>query len=110
MKAGADPAIDRFCDSLWLEDGLARNTLESYRSDIEHFARWLDSRRMGTLLEADKAQVLGYLAHRVSQGARARTSARLLSAEAGPEARKASFGEDTVRRASLCSPPYGSGR
>jgi integrase/recombinase XerD len=80
MKAGADPAIDRFCDALWLEDGLARNTLESYRSDLEHFARWLDSRHMGPLLEAGKAEVLGYLAHRVSQGARARSSARLLSA------------------------------
>ena len=80
MKAGADPAIDRFCDALWLEDGLARNTLESYRSDLEHFARWLRSQRTSTLLEADKAAVLGYLAHRVAQGARARTSARLLSA------------------------------
>jgi integrase/recombinase XerD len=80
MKAGADPAIDRFCDSLWLEDGLARNTLEGYRSDLEHFALWLRARRTGTLLDADKAEVLGYLAHRVSQGARARTSARLLSA------------------------------
>jgi integrase/recombinase XerD len=80
MKARVDPAIDRFCDALWLEDGLARNTLESYRSDLEHFARWLGARRKRGVLEAGKAEVLGYLAHRVAQGASARSSARLLSA------------------------------
>jgi integrase/recombinase XerD len=80
MKAGVDAAIDRFCDALWLEDGLARNTLDGYRSDLEHFGRWLRARGACTLLEADKAEVLAYLAHRVGQGASARSSARLLSA------------------------------
>ena len=27
-------ALDRFCDGLWLADGLARNTLVSYRRDL----------------------------------------------------------------------------
>lgn len=80
MKAGVDSAIDGFCDALWLEDGLARNTLESYRSDLEHFARWLGARDSQSLLGADKADVLAYLAHRVARGASARSSARLLSA------------------------------
>src|SRR5690606_14519226 len=79
MKAGAEAAIDRFCDALWLEDGLARNSLESYRSDLIHFARWL-ARRSRPLLAADKADVLAYLAHRVGAGVSSRTSARLLSA------------------------------
>jgi len=79
MKA-AEPEIDRFCDALWLEDGLARNTLESYRSDLSHFARWLAAERTRPLLEADKADVLAYLAHRVGGGTSARSSARLLSA------------------------------
>ena len=38
----ADTAdIDNFCDALWLEDGLARATLASYRSDLGRLAGWL---------------------------------------------------------------------
>ena len=33
--------IDEFCDALWLEDGLAKNTLEAYRRDMNLFAGWL---------------------------------------------------------------------
>ncbi|MCC7082071.1 MAG: site-specific tyrosine recombinase XerD [Burkholderiales bacterium] len=80
MKAVVDCSIDRFCDALWLEDGLARNTLEGYRSDLAHFDRWLDARSARTLLAAEKTDVLGYLAHRVAQGASTSSSARLLSA------------------------------
>ena len=29
-----DPLVDRFLDALWLEDGLARNTLAAYRQDL----------------------------------------------------------------------------
>ena len=34
--------LDEFSDALWLEDGLSRNTLESYRSDLQKFAEWLE--------------------------------------------------------------------
>ena len=34
-------SIDAFCDAVWLEDGLARNTLDAYRRDLTGFARWL---------------------------------------------------------------------
>jgi integrase/recombinase XerD len=34
-------AIDRFIEALWLEDGLARNTLEAYRRDLTGLAAWL---------------------------------------------------------------------
>ncbi len=26
--------IDQFCDTIWLEDGLSRNTLDAYRRDL----------------------------------------------------------------------------
>jgi len=29
--------LDEFSDSLWLEDGLSRNTLDSYRNDLRLF-------------------------------------------------------------------------
>lgn len=33
--------LERFIDALWLEDGLASNTLEAYRRDLSQFAAWL---------------------------------------------------------------------
>ena len=73
-----EPVLDAFCDALWLEDGLARNTLQSYRCDIEQFGAWV-ARRSRSLLTAGKADVLEYLAYRVKARARARTTARLVS-------------------------------
>jgi integrase/recombinase XerD len=34
-------SLDIFIESLWLEDGLAQNTLEAYRRDIQVFFDWL---------------------------------------------------------------------
>ena len=79
MKAVAEPAIDRFCDALWLEDGLAQNTLQAYRTDLAQFAAWIAACGSKDLPAAEKSDVLAYLAHRVAQGASVRTSARLLS-------------------------------
>jgi integrase/recombinase XerD len=33
--------IDEFIDALWLADGLSKNTLGAYRSDLALFAGWL---------------------------------------------------------------------
>jgi integrase/recombinase XerD len=74
MKRAEDPLLDEFCDRLWLEDGLARNTLESYRRDLRQFAEWLRKRQVATLPDASKADVLAYLAHRVG-GAQRRAPA-----------------------------------
>jgi len=37
--------IDDFCDNLWLEQGLAKNSLEAYRRDMTLFVRWLELKR-----------------------------------------------------------------
>ncbi len=79
MKASDAPLLDEFCDSLWLEDGLARNTLESYRRDLRQLELWLHQERRRTLLDADHSDLLSYLAHRVSTRAKATTTSRLLS-------------------------------
>ncbi len=34
-----DALIDRFCDHLWLEDGLADLTLAAYRRDLKTFGQ-----------------------------------------------------------------------
>jgi integrase/recombinase XerD len=70
--------IENFADALWMERGLSGNTLSAYRSDLAAFAGWLG--QQGTaLLDAQRNQLLSYLALRVQQGARPRTTARLLS-------------------------------
>ena len=79
MKAPDDPILDEFCDSLWLEDGLSRNTLDSYRRDLAQFQLWLDQQRRKRLLGADHADLLVYLAHRVAGHTKATTTSRQLS-------------------------------
>jgi len=74
-----DDLLDEFCDSLWLQDGLARNTLESYRRDLRQFAIWLHAGHGKTLLEARHGDIQAYLGHKFATKARATSAARLLS-------------------------------
>ena len=74
MKASDSALIDEFCDALWLEDGLARNTLESYRRDIVKFGAWLAAKHGRSLLAAGHANLLGFLAHQVQHRAKATTA------------------------------------
>ncbi|MCX7176200.1 MAG: site-specific tyrosine recombinase XerD [Proteobacteria bacterium] len=53
--------LDQFCDNLWLEDGLAKNTLAAYRSDLSLFAGWL-SGNGGNLVAVDEPCIKAYLA------------------------------------------------
>lgn len=53
--------IDQFCDALWLEDGLARNTLAAYRSDLVKFAGWLPTQG-ATLPQVTEQHLRDYLA------------------------------------------------
>jgi integrase/recombinase XerD len=72
--------LDRFADGLWLNDGLARNTLESYRRDVRQFAEWLHRDAGTTLLEAVPADLQRHLAWQVSERRRKpRTTGRLVS-------------------------------
>ena len=79
MKASSTQSIDEFCDALWLEDGLSRNTLDSYRRDLRQFAAWLEAKNGGELLSAGQELIQDYLAHKFRSKARATTAARLLS-------------------------------
>ena len=58
----SDPGLlDQFIDHLWLEDGLSRNTLESYRRDLQLFADWLNKKSL-SLAEAQQTEIQQYLA------------------------------------------------
>jgi integrase/recombinase XerD len=72
--------LDEFSDTLWLEDGLSRNTLESYRRDLNKFAGWLEQHRNAPLLQGTHADIQGFLAHLVvEQKARATSTSRAIS-------------------------------
>ncbi|MFA7268022.1 MAG: site-specific tyrosine recombinase XerD [Sterolibacterium sp.] len=61
--APADSALlDQFCDNLWLEDGLAKNTLSAYRSDLAQFAGWL-AENDTALIDVVAQHIKDYLAH-----------------------------------------------
>ena len=70
--------IDTFCDTLWLEDGLAKASLASYRSDLLRFAGWLSEHRLGTLCNADDVALTRFVAT-LSQTLRASSQARYIS-------------------------------
>jgi integrase/recombinase XerD len=67
--AASNTSIDLFCDALWLEHGLAKNTLEAYRRDLMLFAEWLSKTRGGTIDVTTEADMNGYMAARRSDKA-----------------------------------------
>ena len=70
--------LDAFCDSLWLEEGLARATLECYRRDLKQLAVWLAPQDK-SLLTAEHADLLGFLAFKIRRHNSPRTTSRQLS-------------------------------
>lgn len=76
-KADEHPTLSAFIDSLWLEEGLSRNTLDAYRRDLTLFDAWL--RTHGKALpDAQEADIHGYFAERHAQ-TRATTANRRLT-------------------------------
>ena len=76
-----DPVIDQFADSLWLSDGLARNTIESYGRDIAQLDDWLRKENAATLLTLGAQHLQAFLGHRIETiHASPRSTARLTSA------------------------------
>lgn len=70
--------IDAFCEALWLEDGLAANTLAAYAADLLGTARWLRAQRSVGLSVAGEADLLACVAARFSSS-RPSTANRRLS-------------------------------
>lgn len=71
--------IEGFADALWMERGLSPNTLAAYQSDLRAFALWIGRERGRRLMEAERLDLLDYLALLSTQGRKPRSAARLLS-------------------------------
>lgn len=79
--------LDEFLDALWLEDGLSRNTLESYRGDLRQFGEWLGKQKQNdsfrqdssAFIDATHSDLLRFLAQKAAVKAKASTASRQLS-------------------------------
>jgi integrase/recombinase XerD len=69
--------IDTFIDHLWLEDGLSKNTLESYRADLSQFNVWLNKQQI-QLLNVSQGDIQQYLSIKFPQS-KPRSISRLIA-------------------------------
>lgn len=76
-RDASQATLDEFSDALWLEEGLARNTLESYRRDLVKLGAWLATQNK-TLYSATHLDLLNFLAQHAPQ-MKASSTGRLLS-------------------------------
>ncbi|MFM2483269.1 site-specific tyrosine recombinase XerD [Celerinatantimonas sp. YJH-8] len=73
------PYIEQFLDVLWLERGLAENTLISYRNDLTKLADYLGQKRI-ELIEVKPSELQDYFMWCLDHGQKTSSAARQLSA------------------------------
>jgi len=71
--SGGEALLDAFADALWLEDGLAKNTLASYRRDLGQLQAFLAKKPLERASEEDLSRFLA------ARRGRATSAARMLS-------------------------------
>ena len=78
LRAADLHLVSQFLDNAWAEIGLADNSLDSYRSDLNGWSTWLNAQRH-TLSNAQRSDLLDYLGGRTRIGFSPASNARLLS-------------------------------
>lgn len=72
--------IEQFIDHISLERGMSDHTRDAYRSDLDRFAQFLQSRRIDSLNEVTRRHITDFLLHeKARQLAAATLSRRLVS-------------------------------
>lgn len=74
-----EASLQAFLDSLWLEDGLAANTLAAYRRDLEGFGEWLRAHRNCEPLLATPDDIQQWFAHHYAATKASTANRRLAS-------------------------------
>ena len=77
-QSRSEALVDQFLDAIWLERGLSANTLGAYRADLMTLRRGLSEHDI-SIEQAEKADLLEFIARRVESGAKPRSTARQLS-------------------------------
>lgn len=70
--------IDDFIDHLWLEDGLSKNTLKSYRFDLIVFDSWLGEQKKIAMMDVSELEIQEFLAFKFPSS-KSRSISRLLA-------------------------------
>ncbi|MGZ8253048.1 MAG: site-specific tyrosine recombinase XerD [Methylophilaceae bacterium] len=78
MSEASQALLDDFIDRIWLEEGLARNTLDSYRQDLEQFSAWVQKVAEKSLLQVEQGDIQQYLAFKFPTS-KPRTISRLIA-------------------------------
>ncbi len=78
LPTASQALISRFVDALWIEDGLAKLTLEAYRRDLTLYAHWLSDTAGRAIVTSTESDLLAYMAHRHA-GSRATSANRRLT-------------------------------
>ncbi|MFK5984332.1 MAG: site-specific tyrosine recombinase XerD [Pseudomonadota bacterium] len=71
--------IDKFINSLWLENGLSQNTLDAYKRDLQSYAKWAASGHGSDFIHCNRDQLYRFLTLRINQQIKPRSIARWLS-------------------------------
>ncbi len=79
VRRASQQAIDAFIESLWLEEGLSKNTQLAYRRDLQLFADWLASQDEPRALEQSREFDLMAYASARHDGSKATSTNRRLS-------------------------------
>lgn len=78
MNSENQQILDEFLDNLWLESGVSKNTLVSYRFDLKAMAEFMESKKI-RLISVDLNSLRDYLGHRHQLGLSARSTSRTLA-------------------------------
>ena len=74
--------IDSYCDSIWVEKGLSKNTISSYSSDLKQLEKWLANKEID-IQSCSEIDLNLYLAEKIDQGILASSINRILSSIKG---------------------------
>ena len=97
-------AISVFIEAAWAEHGLARQTQQAYRRDLELLARWRNG-AAGGLAGMDRAGLFDYLRWRAGHGYQPRSNARLRASLRAFYAHLVRLGTRADDPAALLDPP-----
>ena len=74
--------IDNYCDSIWVEKGLSKNTIDSYASDLQQLEKWLSAKNID-IKTCSEIDLNSYLADKIDRGISSSSINRALSAIKG---------------------------
>ncbi|MFH0763005.1 MAG: site-specific integrase, partial [Candidatus Omnitrophota bacterium] len=72
--------IDTFLDYLCVERGLSKNTITSYRRDLDFYTDFLDNRRLESLSKVSRSDITNFMFNQKDKGIAANSIARRLAA------------------------------